>query len=1023
MKKINKIYYCLLVFNIFIISYNIPIPCYSQNITLRIDFLKKKYFGGYISDIKHSNNCKYIALTVRNNNFYLYDNSWNIIWKHKGKKKLYAGNVAFSNNNKFFVKSRYQNLYDVIIYDLNKRKICQTIEGEKTDIYSIALSRDDNFLAIGSKNGKIRIWKYNTLQDQFKPFRSIRAHTRKIASLKFSPSKNLLVSSGYDKYIKVFKYNSTNFALVKKIKAHKDSICNISFSSDGKYLASSSKDKTVKVWKNVNNIFQHVDTLLGHSNSVRDVVFINHDKYIATSSDDKSIRIWKKNNDSISFIKELENHESSVLTLDYIENNSLLISGSNDRTVKVWKVAKQNPDIYKAFTDYKNYILDVQFSPKGKYLSFTSGDNSFAVYNTKNWKKVFDYKGDKENKAGRVVFFSNEKYIAKSRYKSKSDVGIIEFLKNGKNDAVFKVNNDSLLNISLSSDDKLLCASSKESNIIAWERDNHSQNFRFKQVLEDHSGEIWGLDISQDRSLIVSCSFNKKIKIWKKNFTSDHYEIVQTLNDHSDKIYCVKFGPNNIFLASSGSDKTISVKKNNNNFFLNHQTLSSHSDTVRDLAFSINGKYIASASNDTTVKLWERLNSEYKLIKTFYGHDNIVYSVSISPDGKLMASGGGDGNVILWDISEYVQLDKDSRGPIIFITNPELNKGNNVIDDSKIYLSGIVKDHSGIDNVIIDGENVLINKTGEFSLKKQLSVGDNNITIQSFDIIGNESTKRISIFRPSPKIPESPKNVAKRWAAIIGISKYKDTRISSLRYAHKDAESFYNWIVDKNGGKYSYDQVKLLTNEDATLRNIKKLIESWLPKSSIKEDLVTIYFAGHGTPEAPNKMDNICLLPYDAEYKDISTTGYRLWVLEHVIKHYIKAQKVVVIIDACHSGGIGETFDLARRSPAGYNKRYFSIEPMVRALEDIGDGKVIFSATDTDQYSFESERWGNGHGVFTYFLIQGLSGKADTQNDSKVSLGELFPYVSQNVRRETDNMQSPIISGRLDPALTIGKVK
>ena len=64
---------------------------------------------------------------------------------------------------------------------------------------------------------------------------------------------------------------------------------------------------------------------------------------------------------------------------------------------------------------------------------------------------------------------------------------------------------------------------------------------------------------------------------------------------------------------------------------------------------------------------------------------------------------------------------------------------------------------------------------------------------------------------------------------------------------------------------------------------------------------------------------------------------------------------------------------------------------------------------------------GGGRGVFTHFLIEGLKGQADYNKNYAVSLGELTSYLSEQVRRETRNAQSPTVSGRYDPALSIGK--
>ena len=257
-----------------------------------------------------------------------------------------------------------------------------------------------------------------------------------------------------------------------------------------------------------------------------------------------------------------------------------------------------------------------------------------------------------------------------------------------------------------------------------------------------------------------------------------------------------------------------------------------------------------------------------------------------------------------------------------------------------------------------------------------------------------------------------------RWALVIGISEYADTQIPKLRYATRDAQSFNNWLVSQKGGKYPLTQVKLLLNERATGKAIKNSLFNWLGQA-LEEDIIIIYFAGHGSPQSPDRPDNLFLLPFDCDYGNIATTGFPMWDIETALKRYIKAKRVVVITDACHSGGVGKSFGIARRAGRG-----ITINPIVagiHALSDVGEGVCVISASDENQYSQESQAWGGGHGVFTYFLLRGLQGAADFNKNTLVTLGELTSYLSQEVRRATKNAQSPTVAGRYDPALTIGK--
>lgn len=274
--------------------------------------------------------------------------------------------------------------------------------------------------------------------------------------------------------------------------------------------------------------------------------------------------------------------------------------------------------------------------------------------------------------------------------------------------------------------------------------------------------------------------------------------------------------------------------------------------------------------------------------------------------------------------------------------------------------------------------------------------------------------------KPSPPPPAAPavrdSAASQRWAVVIGVSRYADSRIPTLRYANADARSFYTWLVSPKGGKYAPSHVRLLLDNQATAANMRDALFSWL-RQAIEEDVVVIYFAGHGSPDSPDTPQNLYLLPYDTQYDSIASTGFPMWDIETALKRFIKAKRVVVIADACHSGGVGGGFDMAHRSAPESNR----INSGIQNLSAIGEGIAVLSAADDRQLSAESAKFGGGHGVFTYYLMEGLQGQADYNGDGQVTMGELIPYLSESVRRATLNAQSPTIAGKFDPALSIGR--
>jgi uncharacterized caspase-like protein len=90
------------------------------------------------------------------------------------------------------------------------------------------------------------------------------------------------------------------------------------------------------------------------------------------------------------------------------------------------------------------------------------------------------------------------------------------------------------------------------------------------------------------------------------------------------------------------------------------------------------------------------------------------------------------------------------------------------------------------------------------------------------------------------------------------------------------------------------------------------------------------------------------------------------------------------LLDTCYSGN-------------AYNERL---------IKDAADDQVVVLAA-TDAETLAHEKPALGHGVFTYALLQGLNGSADSEKDGRIQLGELSDFVRQLVVRLTDGEQTP----------------
>jgi uncharacterized caspase-like protein len=266
---------------------------------------------------------------------------------------------------------------------------------------------------------------------------------------------------------------------------------------------------------------------------------------------------------------------------------------------------------------------------------------------------------------------------------------------------------------------------------------------------------------------------------------------------------------------------------------------------------------------------------------------------------------------------------------------------------------------------------------------------------------------------PTPARPLGP--VAKRFAVVVGLSRYKHAskKLRNLKYAHRDAKAFADFLTSKAGGSFPAEQVKLLTDEGATKQAIEGALFEFL-KRTVREDLVIIYFSGHGTPD-PEKPSNLYLMAHDSDLKRIASTAVPMWDLDTAMRRTIEAERVIVLADACHSAGVTE--GVRGVSLGDQFNTYF------RELAKTKPGRLIFTSCEGYEISREGENWGGGHGVFTWAILEALKGKADADSDGIVRLGEMLDYVDVTVRRQTANEQHPTRSGvHFDRNLPLGLV-
>lgn len=295
-----------------------------------------------------------------------------------------------------------------------------------------------------------------------------------------------------------------------------------------------------------------------------------------------------------------------------------------------------------------------------------------------------------------------------------------------------------------------------------------------------------------------------------------------------------------------------------------------------------------------------------------------------------------------------------------------------------------------------------------FSIALLLLAINPGTALQHAASAGQSQDPRTLIVR-QPQAGIAPDGRGKLWAVVVGISSYKNVPPEGqLRFAHRDAEDFAAFLRTPGGGGFPPSHVKLLLNQEATVAAIRTAIGTWLVRSVEPDDVVYVFFAGHGVVESDTDG---YLLAHDSDPQNLYATALPTSELDRIITQRLRARIVVLMADACHSGQIG----WASRGTADRTL-------ITNYLDEVGKsgaGVLRFLASRADERSFEDNRWGGGHGAFTHFLLEALKGRADRDKDGFVRAGELLNYISEIVPEETKALQHPQMAGSLDPRLPL----
>jgi WD40 repeat protein len=303
---------------------------------------------------------------------------WRAADGHKlAKLESASGVVAFSPTANVLVTGRHVTFWDAQTHE-KKRELDEEVSYGR----GVAFSPDGKWLAVGNKDGLMRLWNAATGKETAEP----AAHQGLVRSLDFSPDGNLLAStSGHDGTLRL--WGTASGVQLRKMtlrgadrKGYEDSdLKSVRFSPDGKTLAVSTSGGKVKIIDVAEGALLRE---LAHDGSyINEVAWAPNGKYLASAGwHESAFRVWDAATGNL--LHRIVpgggpgRGDSEIHAVAFSPDSKLLATGSSSRdspggkaseTIYLWDVATGQEEL--------------RFRPGGYpviHLAFTGDGNSLV---------------------------------------------------------------------------------------------------------------------------------------------------------------------------------------------------------------------------------------------------------------------------------------------------------------------------------------------------------------------------------------------------------------------------------------------------------------------------------------------------------------------------------------------------------------------------------------------------------------------------------------------------------------------
>ncbi|MCK9171596.1 MAG: caspase family protein [Treponema sp.] len=964
-------------------------------------------FSGTDAEVKIVRYCpdgKYIAAGLSSDYICILDSeTGKQITSFKNPNTL--ADIVYSPDGTRLYTTEYQS---IDIYDA----VSGTAAGQFTvftgdeQVNSFAVSPEGRTLAAGGNEGSIVL--YNT-EDGSLIRKISHAHKNYIGNIYFSPDGTQFASGGYqdDHNVRIWTIGGKP---VKTIDTFETDIIGLDFSSDGTYLAMIDSFQNYVLYNIKTKQIEQKCKMEDVGTSPECLSFSPDGQYVAAAGFCHVVTIWDVRQNKTKRL--LAGSADEVKAVAYRPDGKQIISGAGE-TLRQWD---ETSGVQEKLIPNNRIPYTVIYSRDGTQLFVNSDNFNAAKCDIQTGKMTVT-----AAESSSLLAVSADDSLCISASLS-DDIEITDL---SANTMVYEIKkpfgNDSIASLAVNPAGSILaagCNSIKNNMVKIWDIKG-----RLIATVSCFSGPVGCVTFSPDGKYLYMLDIHGNFLSWdiqnqKAIQNIDlRKELTMIPSEERSGGSVLKFSSDGKFIAT-GNQTGMILLFDSAEFPRNPHIFTGHKGWINSLAFSSDGTRLISGSNDGTVKIWDTTkgnclvtmlnakNGEWlswtdegyytgsewaakNLVYFVNGRDVIgidqMYDTLYRPDlvaaklagedisgyipksSALNSSSGSTENNLPPNIS-IVQLpaSTDKRDITVEIRATDNGGGIGAVNlclNGKIF--PVATDTASRKNDIVSFRYLITVQNGKNTVSAQAYNKNNTIESQS----------------PEKQVTWAGNTEKPRFFILaVATNKYRAQGLQ-LKYSVADADGITNALQKSAGNLYKEVIIKKVYDADVTADGINAAFDS-LAGQIQADDVFVFYLAGHGVTY--DEDGDYYYLPVTFRFTDktdIPAQGIsKKMIMQNLAK--IKAGKSIVLMDTCSSG----TFVAGTRS--GLSEAT-AINRLTRAT-----GSATIAAGSDEQVAMEGY---NGHGIFTYVLMDGLSGKADSNKDGFITLQELCSYAEYEV--------------------------